>query len=311
MRELVDANGVILRRDAVAHGYDDNYLARLVKAREIVRLRQGAYVLTEIWRAASDVDRHLILAGAVMRQYRDEVALSHISACLEQGGPNWGLDLGLAHVTNLFGIGERTAAKVRHHRGRCLVGDLSRVNNHWITAPPRTALDTASLVTRDPGVAILDWFLNSGMTTREQLEEGFASMKEWPNTLRLHRQLQLCDGRSESVGETRTRLLCLDQGLPAPEPQFHILHPSGRVAGRVDFAWPDRRLMLEFDGRQKYHRHRHPGETVEQMVLREKAREDVLRELTGWILIRLVWADLDVPVRTAQRIRRAMQLVAA
>ncbi len=311
MKELVDASGLLLRRDAVANGYDDNYLARLVKRREIVRLRQGAYVLSEVWRAASDVDRHLLLAGAVMRQYGDDVALSHVSACLEQGGPAWGLDLRLAHLTNLFGVGERTGAKVRHHRGRCLVGDISRVNSHWITAPPRTALDTASLADRDAGVAVLDWFLNAELATREQYDDVFASMKEWPNTLRLHRQLQLCDGRSESVGETRTRLLCHDQRLPVPTPQFKVFHPSGRLAGRVDFAWPARCLMLEFDGRQKYHRHRREAETLEQMVMREKRREDQLRELTGWTMIRLVWADLGVPVTTAERIRRAMHTTAA
>ena len=65
-------------------------------------------------------------------------------------------------------------------------------------------------------------------------------------------------------------------------------------------------LLGEFDGKAKYHRFRRPGETIEQAVMREKQREDLLRELTGWRCIRLVWADLFTPELTAQRIRRAL-----
>ena len=31
--------------------------------------------------------------------------------------------------------------------------------------------------------------------------------------------------------------------------------------------------------------------------MREKKREDLLRELTGWLMIRLIWADLFRPLR--------------
>jgi hypothetical protein len=39
-------------------------------------------------------------------------------------------------------------------------------------------------------------------------------------------------------------------------------------------------------------------------VFREKVREDWLREVTGWRLVRLTWADLYQPQATASRIRR-------
>jgi hypothetical protein len=38
-------------------------------------------------------------------------------------------------------------------------------------------------------------------------------------------------------------------------------------------------------------------------VLREKRREELICELTGWRCIRIVWADLYAPVKTADRIR--------
>ena len=40
---LVGNTGVLLRRDALSHGIDDNALRRLVKRGLLVRIRQGAY----------------------------------------------------------------------------------------------------------------------------------------------------------------------------------------------------------------------------------------------------------------------------
>jgi len=40
-------------------------------------------------------------------------------------------------------------------------------------------------------------------------------------------------------------------------------------------------VLGEFDGTVKDHRFRRPGETVEQAVLREKRREEMIVELTG------------------------------
>jgi hypothetical protein len=40
--------------------------------------------------------------------------------------------------------------------------------------------------------------------------------------------------------------------------------------------------------------------------MREKAREERICQLTGWVCIRITWADLQTPRRTAQRIRRLL-----
>ena len=54
--------------------------------------------------------------------------------------------------------------------------------------------------------------------------------------------------------------------------------------------------MGEFDGLLKYHRF-HAQRAIEEAVIREKQREDLLREITGWLMIRLIWADLYQPER--------------
>ena len=279
---LVNDSGILLRRDAIAAGVDDNALRRGVDAGFIVRMRQGIYALAAVWAQANALERHRLLLEGVRLLYGDGVAASHISGCVEQGGPTWGMDLSVVHLTDLTGKGERSVGKVVHHRG----------------------------LSQEAGVAVVDWYLQNALTTIDELRQLHERMAEWPGSIGLHRILGLVDGKAESVGETRTRLMCRAHRLPPPIAQLEIHDHNGRLAGRVDFAWPQHRVMLEFDGMVKYHRHRRPGETIEDMVMREKQREDRLRELTGWTMIRITWADLARPEATVARILRALQSAA-
>ena len=79
---------------------------------------------------------------------------------------------------------------------------------------------------------------------------------------------------------------------------------------RLDFAWPELRVWVEIDGMSKYERWLRPGESVADAVLREKRREDRIREVTGWVCVRITWADLENPARLERRLRRALRLLA-
>jgi hypothetical protein len=308
---FMDARGIVLRRDLIASGLDDGPIKREVKSGRLTRIRSGACCLTSVWEGADRAEKHRLRSHAVRRQYGDDVARSHASAHLELGGPDWGIDLRDVHLTNLYGIGERTQAGIVHHRGVTRVGDVTRHDTSWLTSPVRTALDTAALAPRDPAVCVLNYYQQRGLASRAALEAGIEQMKEWPSSVGLRLKLRLSSATCESVGEQRTELLCRDQGLPVPIPQYEVRHPSGLLAGRIDFAWPWLGKTMEFDGSIKYLGLRRPGETIEQCVMREKAREDLLRRLTGWQMIRITWADLDRPGTTAAMIRDFLSYRAA
>lgn len=57
----------------------------------------------------------------------------------------------------------------------------------------------------------------------------------------------LADGRAESPPESRLRTRLVLAGLPPPEPQFVVRH-AGRFVARVDLAYPDHALAIEYDG---------------------------------------------------------------
>lgn len=303
IEHFIDDRGTLLRRDVIESGLDDNIIAKAQRDGLLVRIHHGGYCLPHIWKAADRATRHRLRSHVVRRLYGTDVARSHVSAVLELGGPDWGLDLTKVHLTSLAGTGERTQSNIKHHRGLVLVDDLTRRDGSWLTAPARTALDTAAVAARDPAVAVLDWVQSSGQASREELELGVKRMREWPGTIGLQHKLRLSNGKSESVIETRGHLLCRDNNVPMFEPQFKVFHPSGLLAGRVDGAWPKHKVLIEFDGLVKYLKHRRPGETIEQCVIREKLREDLLRRLTGYTMIRLIWSEIERERETAAMIR--------
>ena len=138
----------------------------------------------------------------------------------------------------------------------------------------------------------------------ELLEEELSRMRRWPGTTQARRAVAFLDARSESAGESVSRVRLHQDGLPAPELQQEIVGPTGRVLARVDFCWDEERTIGEFDGKVKYGRLRRPGESMEDVIFAEKVREDALRDL-GWQIVRWLWADLYRPGVIRDRVLRA------
>ena len=149
---------------------------------------------------------------------------------------------------------------------------------------------------------MVNHLLHEGFTTLAEVRQRYETMDKHPFTLATDLVLRLADGRIESVGEWRVFYLMWRYGVPRAVPQFVIMDHSGREVARLDFAWPERKRWLEFDGKEKYLKHLRPGETVADAVMREKRREDMIRELTGWRCMRITWADLYHPEQLAKRI---------
>lgn len=306
---LTHNTGVLLRSEALAAGIDDKALRRLIRTGALVRIRQGAYALQPMWDQADGVRRQELLTIAVLRQYGDHVALSHASAVVAYGMPTWGLDLSDVHLTHLEGGGRKTS-KIVHHHGTCLVNDMSRWRGGWITSPTRTVLDVAMTARPEAAVVVASELLRQELTTMPAIVQLDATRAKWPHSLGTHVVIHLADGRYESVGEARSAYFFWAWGLPRPIPQWRVYRLNGSLLARVDFAWPKYRLFCEFDGRIKYTRLRREDETIEDVVMREKKREEMIHELTGWRMIRITWADLANPEATVARIRRLMALAA-
>jgi hypothetical protein len=112
---------------------------------------------------------------------------------------------------------------------------------------------------------------------------------------RIRHAAELADGLAESPQETRVRLLLHRSPLPDPVAQFTV-RDGGRRVARVDFAWPEHRLALEYDGAW----HGEPGQF--------RRDRDRLNRLTaaGWRVIFVTAADLRSPDALLRRIAQAL-----
>lgn len=134
-----------------------------------------------------------------------------------------------------------------------------------------------------------------------ELATVLAGATGWPGAPGARRVIAVADGRSESVGESRSRIALRAAGLPDPVLQWRVVARDG-TSMRTDFAWPQQRTVGEFDGRVKYGRLLRSGQDPGQIVFDEKRREDRLREL-GLSVVRWTWADLDAFDEIAAGIR--------
>ena len=187
---------------------------------------------------------------------------------------------------------------------------MTRRNDLWLTSGTRTALDVMATTDTEHGLVVGCGIVRAGLCDLPQLQHAYANTEPRAHSLATRVVLGLIDARLESIGEMRTWYHLHAQGLPRPHPQYKV-RARGRLVARLDFAWPERRVWLEFDGKAKYLDYLDPDETVTDAVLREKAREDEVRRLTGWICVPITWADLYDPERLAQKIRAAFAAQAA
>ena len=308
LRAIADELGVFLRAEAVDHGYDDKDLNRSLRAGVLTRVRHGSYVFTDAWDPLTPQQRHVVLGRAVMRRVRG-VALSHTTSALAHGMDVWDADLSHAHVTRLDGGAGRTEPDLIHHEGVTHAKDLVTVRGVPATTPVRAALETAALLGTERGMVTASSGLRLGLFDPADLARQHELMQRWGGARSLHLVTRLADGAYESVGEARTAYLLWRHGIARPTSQLEVYDAAGQFLGRVDFAWERERLILEFDGRTKYLQHLRPGESPTDAVVREKRREDALRE-AGWMVIRATWSDLrpssDLGARVRHQLRRRL-----
>ncbi len=297
--------GVFSTADARDCGYDQRKVDREVARRRWHRLRRGWFVEASVWAAAEAEARHCLTARAVLLPLAGRQAASHTTAGVILGATRYRADLSLIHTTHLDGTRGRTENGVNHHQGPLDQAGCVTVGGLLVCPPPVAIAGEMLLTHQDGAVVVGDSAVNRGIVTVDELREVADDWLRYGGSRNLRYRVSLIDGAAESAGESLSRQLFRRGRLPLPVLQYRIDGPDGFVA-YADFAWPEHGVLGEFDGKDKYLRGIREGETPGDAVFREKRREDRLRDL-GWIVCRLVWADLFAPQRTVERFRAALE----
>ena len=166
-----------------------------------------------------------------------------------------------------------------------------------ITTPERTWRDLAGVLPAPALLAVTDQLLRRSIP-RADLERQLARRPTGRGCARARDVLPIADPRAESPMESVLRWLLHGAGLPVPDLQYVVRDGAGTFLARVDLAWPEQRVLVEFDGDL------HRGRDVFVNDLRRQNR----LVAAGWTVLRFTSADvLGRPDDVIAEIRRALQ----
>lgn len=129
--------------------------------------------------------------------------------------------------------------------------DLDVIDGIPTASIEQTLLGLAAVCHPDTVEMALDRALHRGLTTVAHLERFIGRKgkrgRNGVGVLRsLVRGLDAQARAPESVMETKLKQLLRRNGLPTPEFQYEIWH-NGRFIARVDAAYPEHRIAIEYD----------------------------------------------------------------
>lgn len=163
-----------------------------------------------------------------------------------------------------------------------------------VTSPLATAVDLARHLPIDDAVVLLDQLVVARLTTLAAVRAAVSCLTG-RGCRNARAAADLADGLSGSPQETRLRLLMHRAGLPEPVAQYVIRDDAGFVA-RVDFAWPEKRVVVEYEGLW----HRDP-----RQFAADRRRLNRLIA-AGWRVVFVTAADLHRPEELLRRIAAAL-----
>jgi len=169
-----------------------------------------------------------------------------VTACLDTAAELYGFSTHGDARSHILGESRSTLGALTVHR-TAPIRPLRQTGRFGLVDPAETAVRLAAGAANPPrALAVLDSALRSQCTTREWLAAVAGELHL--TRIELVRKLTtLADPRAESPPESWLRWVCHDAGFPPPEPQFWVECENGAWF-RLDLAWPEFRLGLEYDG---------------------------------------------------------------
>jgi hypothetical protein len=283
-RELLELaerqHGVFSRRQALADGVTVDAIKH--------RLRTGRWepVGLGVYRVAGSRPTWEQRLTALTLAAGPGAAASHRSAAALLGVPGFRRTMPLEvtttrcrrHRQRLARIHQTTVLPARH---------LTRVEGILVTGPARTLLDLAATVPPQRTERALDNCLSFGLVTVDSVAavlDAVGGRGRAGSSLLARLLAERHDGYVPPASELEARFLHLvrSAGLPEPVRQLDCGDGEGWV-GRVDFAYPGVRVLIELDSR-RHHSSRLDFES-------DRARDNRL-VAGGWRLLRLTWHDV-------------------
>jgi very-short-patch-repair endonuclease len=237
--------------------------------------------------------------AAVLMTAPEGAVLSHLSAATL-----WGVAVPTprgddrVHLTVSTGSAVRGRDDRTVHRSPLVPQEVTTRAGFPVTTAERTWRDLAAVLPEPALLAVTDQLLAT-WSRSAALARQLDRRPTGRGSARARTVLPLGDPRAGSPMESVLRWIVHAAGLPAPELQFRITTSDGQLVGVADLAWPDRKVLVEFDG--NVHRDR-------DVFVKDVRRQNGLVG-EGWVVLRFTSADVyGRPDEVVAVMRRALGL---
>ncbi|MBT2504003.1 hypothetical protein [Curtobacterium sp. ISL-83] len=195
------------------------------------------------------------------------------------------------HVSSSSEAAMRRNGVIGH---RCRYPDVREHEGKRVSSPARTWFECAGVLTVAELVAVGDHMVGrAGLASVDDLA---AAVRPGARGAQVARAaLERVRVGSESAMESALRLAVVDAGFPEPQLNIDVHGSSGDFLGRVDMAWPEYRIALEYDG--DHHR--------DQATFRRDQRRGNGFVVNGWLVIHATAVDPARPAVLFERLRQA------
>jgi very-short-patch-repair endonuclease len=239
----------------------------------------------------------LAVVRSVAALLRPGQHVSHTSAALL-----WGLPVPLrcrrsVHITTISPGNAMERPGVIGHTADPTRASMTASAGIALSTPAAAWAECATLLSVDELVALGDAIVTEErcLTTVDDLRAEILRRRGARGCRRLRDAVELVRVGSGSAMESETRLLIVRNELPEPVLQHEIRDPGGRFVARVDMAFPEHGVVVEYEGD---HHRTDPGQWH-----RDVARYRTLERL-GWRTFRVTRSDVrDHPGRTVHELR--------
>jgi hypothetical protein len=212
------------------------------------------------------------------------------------------------HVRVPYARRVRSRSGLVVHQGDVRAGDVTVVDGLRVLPLDLAVAEVLCVATRGAALACVDQAMR-GLRPEDRaglvsdVADRLAGRVDRRGTRRAGAVLSLATGLPESPAQSGILLALADAGLPRPVCQYAVRDQSGKVRWRVDFAWPELRIALEYEGEGTeitWDRNpaQHPTRSAE-------AKEEFLTN-RGWQVLHADIEDLADATTLCIRLRTAL-----
>ena len=269
---LLQSTAPFTARQAREQGLTRDVLRRALATGRARAVLRGVYVSGSV-----PVDLRTRAVGLAL--VAPHAVVSHESAAALWGVPLDGQQT--LHVTVPTGTSKPQIRGVRAHEARLGEGDVQTCQGLRATSPGRTAADLVRARSLVEAVVVADAITHTWPRVVADLAEQAARCRPRDRGAAVLREtVRHVEMLTESPMESRLRMALVLGGLPRPVAQ-HRVYAGGQFVARLDLAYPDRRLGIEYDGRDA-----HP-----LGLARDRRRARALAA-AGWVLLPFTAEDV-------------------